>query len=157
MIIDDLAVLDAKGADNEGIEIGDGVYIGRHTIVYTKNGDIEINDRVNISSNCQLFSSNRLEIGADTVIGAYTYLLSGGEYDAMDPTPFSGQSGMNTKGPTIIGPNCWLSARVTVLDGVEVGTHCVLGAGAVANKSIPANCVAVGIPAKPCKDLPAGD
>lgn len=153
VVIDDHAVLDAKGLNNKGIDIGDDVYIGRNSIIYCKGGDIVIENAVNISSNCQIFSSNRLEIGEGTVVGAFTYLLSGGEYDYEDPTPFAQQSGMNTKGPLRIGANCWLGARITVLDAATVGDHCVLAAGAVVNKPVPAGSVAGGVPAKVIKSI----
>lgn len=155
VVVDDNAVLDAKGRDNRGIDIGDDVYIGRNTIVYCKGGDIEIGTAANLSSNCQVFSSNRLSIGAGTVIGAYTYLLSGGEYDYTDPAPFARQSGMCTKGPLSIGANCWLGARVTVLDAANVGDHCVIAAGAVVNKPIEADSIAAGVPARVIKSLEA--
>ncbi|HMP89154.1 MAG TPA: acyltransferase [Kiritimatiellia bacterium] len=156
VVVDDYAVLDAKGRENRGIEIGDDVYIGRNTIIYCKGGDIVLENAVNISSNCQIFSSNRLEIGAGTVIGAFTYLLSGGEYDHEDPTPFAKQSGMKTKGPLRIGANSWLGARVTVLDAATVGDHCVLAAGAVVNKPIPPDSIAGGVPAKVIKSIATG-
>jgi acetyltransferase-like isoleucine patch superfamily enzyme len=154
VIIDDNVVLDAKGEQNEGITLGDGVYVGRNTIIYCKGGDIQIGDQTNISSNCQVFSSNRLEIGAGTVIGAYSYLLSGGEYDYESPEPFAKQSGMETKGPLRVGGNCWLGARITVLDGATVGDHCVLAAGAVVIKPVPPHSVAGGVPARVLKALP---
>ena len=153
VIIDDHAVLDAKGGSNRGITLGDGVYIGRNTIVYCKDGDIVIEDRANLSSNCQVFSSNQLTLGADTVVGAFTYLLSGGSYDYRDPRRFSEQRGTETKGPLSIGPNCWLSARVTVVDGASIGAHCVIGAGAVVTEPIPADSVAVGVPARVVKSI----
>jgi acetyltransferase-like isoleucine patch superfamily enzyme len=153
VVIDDNCVLDAKGEANAGIAIGSNVYVGRNTIIYTKNGDITLEENVNISSNCQVFSCNSLTIGRDTVIGAFSYFLSGGEYDPNDPTPFAKQSGTNTQGPLTIGPNCWIAARVTVLDAASVGEHCVLGAGAVVNKPIPAHSIAVGVPARVLKSL----
>ena len=157
-ILDDGVVLDAKGSSNAGIRIGAGVYIGRNSIVYCKNGDIELGDRVNLSANCTLFSSNRLVMQPGTMVGAYSYLLSGGEYDAADATPFAEQSGMNTKGPLEIGANCWLAARVTVLDGASIGEHCVIGAGAVVTKPVPPHTLAVGVPARPVRELtPGGD
>lgn len=152
-ILDDFTVLDAKGETNAGIRIGSGVYIGRNTIIYCKNGDIELADAVNISSNCQIFSSNRLTIGSSTVIGAFTYLLSGGEYDYASPVPFAQQSGMETKGPLSVGANCWLGAHVTVTDAANVGDHCVIGAGAVVTKPVPPHSIAVGIPARIVKSL----
>lgn len=157
VILDDNTVLDAKGCSNRGITVGNKVYVGRNTIIYCKNGDIVIGDRVNFSSNCQVFSSNKIAFGPDTMIGAYSYFLSGGEYDPNDPTPFSKQAGTCTRGELSIGANCWIAARVTVLDAASIGEHCVVGAGAVVNKPLPAHSVAVGIPAKPIKTLnPAG-
>ena len=72
--MDDHAMLDAKGEDNKGLTLGDGVYIGRNCIVYTKGGDIELADRVNVSHNCELFSSNYLKIGEGSFIAAYSYI-----------------------------------------------------------------------------------
>lgn len=151
VVIDDNAVLDAKGSGNRGLELGSGVYIGRNSIVYTKGGRIRLGDNVNLSSNCQVFSSNDLEIGDGTMVGAYSYILSGGEYDVHSPVPFAEQSGMETKGPLRIGNNCWLGARVTVLDGVSVGEHSVLAAGAVVTTSFPEGSVIGGVPARALK------
>jgi acetyltransferase-like isoleucine patch superfamily enzyme len=153
VIIDDNCMIDAKGENNEGIVIEDDVYIGRNTIIYCKNGNIRIGRGTNISANCEIFSSNDLTIGPGTVIGAYSYFLSGGEYNVHSPTPFAEQSGMETKGPLTIGSNCWFGARVTVLDAATVGDHCVLGAGSVVNKPIQPNTVAVGVPARAIKSL----
>ena len=153
VIIDDNVVLDAKGRDNRGITIGNNVYIGRNTIVYCKNGNITIGDRVNISSNCQIFSSNDLTIGPDTVIGAFCYLLSGGEYDYRDPTPFSQQSGMLTKGPLKIGANCWLGAHVTILDAAGIGDHSVVAAGAVVTRPSEGGIILGGVPARVLKSI----
>lgn len=153
VILDDNTVVDAKGESNQGIRIGNNAYIGRNTIIYCKNGDIDIADNVNISSNCQIFSSNKLSIGRDTVIAAFVYLLSGGMYDYRDPTPFAQQSGMNTRGPAVIGSNCWLGAGVVVVDGVTIGEHCVIAAGAVVTKDVPANHMAGGVPADVIKSL----
>jgi len=149
VIIDDNAVLDAKGGDGSGITLGRDVYIGRNTIVYCKGGKIVMEDAVNISANCVMFSSNSLTIRRGVMVGAYCYFLSGGEYDAADAAPFCEQSGTETKGPLVIGANCWFGARVTVLDAAgAVGERCVVGAGAVVTRPIPAGSVAVGIPAR---------
>jgi acetyltransferase-like isoleucine patch superfamily enzyme len=154
VIIDDNCVIDAKGVDNNGIDIGDNVFIGRNTIVYCKNGNIRLEKGVNISANCTVFSSNDLTIREGTLVGGYSYLLSGGEYDIDDKaTEFADQSGMLTKGPLVIGRNCWLGARVTVLDSGNVGEHCVIGAGALVTKEIPANSLAMGVPARVVKSI----
>ena len=154
VIIDDNCVIDAKGDSNHGITIDDNVYIGKNTIVYCKNGDIHLKRGVNISSFCTVFSSNKLIIEEDTVIGAYSYMLSGGEYDYTDTeTKFTDQTGMKTKGELVIGSNCWIGARVTILDGAVVGEHCVLGAGAVVTAPISKDSLAVGVPARVIKSI----
>jgi acetyltransferase-like isoleucine patch superfamily enzyme len=154
VVVDDNCVLDAKGRHNQGIVIGDHVFIGRNTIMYCKNGDMRIGNNVTISSNCQFVSANSLTIGDDTVIGAYAYFVSGGEYDYRNTTQkFPEQDSARTKGPFAIGANCWIGAHVTILDGISVGEHCVIGAGAVVTKSIPANSLAYGMPARVMKQI----
>lgn len=154
VIIDDNCLIDAKGERNDGIIIDDNVYIGRNTIVYCKNGNIHLKRGVNISSNCTIFSSNSLTIEEDTLVGAYSYLLSGGEYDYTDrETKFADQNGMTSRSPLVIGKNCWLGARVTVLDGASVGEHCVIGAGAVVTKRVPRDSLALGVPATIAKSI----
>src|SRR6266498_2952343 len=44
VVIDDNCLLDAKGDSNRGIRIGDGVFVGRNTILSCKNGDIDLAD-----------------------------------------------------------------------------------------------------------------
>lgn len=149
VIIDDNAMVDAKGTSNAGIRLEDGVYIGRETTIYCKNGDIILHPRVNVSSKCTLFSSNRLEIGAGCMIGAYSYFLSGGEYDYRDPHPFADQSGMCTKGPLKIGDDCWFGTRVTILDGAQsIGSRCTVAACALVLKPVPDRSLVVGVPGR---------
>lgn len=146
--IDDNCMLDAKGHSNNGITIGDGVFIGRNSIIYCKDGDIEIKEKSNISFNCEVFSSDRVVIGEKVLIAAYCYIMSGGTYDHKElNVDFVDQDGFS-KGPTVIGQQCWLGARVTVLDGVIIGDRTVVGAGAVVTKDLPSGEVAMGLPAK---------
>lgn len=153
VIIDDGAVLDAKGDGNEGITLGDRVFVGRNTILYCKGGDIVVGDGVSFSANCQVASTRHVEVGADTVIGSFTYLLSGGEYDPASSLPFSRQSGRHEERELRVGRNCWLGAHVTVIDRAQIGEHCVIGAGAVVTKEVPPNSVAVGVPARIVRTL----
>jgi acetyltransferase-like isoleucine patch superfamily enzyme len=98
-------------------------------------------------------SSNELTIGEGCMIGAYSYFLSGGEYDYRSPVKFCEQTGMQTRGPLHIGDNCWLGAHVTVVDGASIGNHCVIGAGAVVTQPLPPDSLAFGIPACVVKNI----
>jgi acetyltransferase-like isoleucine patch superfamily enzyme len=55
--------------------------------------------------------------------------------------------------PIIIGDNVFVGTNVTILPGVTIGNNVVIGAGSVVTRSIPSNCVAAGVPAKPIRSI----
>ncbi|MBO7617915.1 MAG: acyltransferase [Bacteroidales bacterium] len=61
--------------------------------------------------------------------------------------------------PVVIGENCWIGRNVSILKGVTIGDNAVIAANSVVTKSVPANCIAAGNPAKVVKtdieDIPA--
>lgn len=146
VVIDDNSVLDAKGSDNRGIDVGENVFIGRNTIIYCQNGDVEIGDNANIGSNCQIFSAKKVRIGKNVLIAAYTYLVGGGHnYEDTDlPIIKQGRTALGI----VIGDNVWLGASVKIMDGVTVGEGAIIAAGAVVTEDIPPYVIAGGIPAK---------
>ena len=146
VVIDDNCLLDAKGTSNGGITIGDGVFVGRNTILSCKNGDIHLESGANIGFNCELFSASSVRVGRDTLIAAYCYVI-GGDHDFSDPgAPVLAQD--RTSAGVVIGSGVWLGAGAKVLDGVTIGDRAVVGAAAVVRESVPAGAVAVGVPAR---------
>jgi acetyltransferase-like isoleucine patch superfamily enzyme len=146
VVVDDLVVLDAKGASNRGITIGDSVFLGRGTILSCKDGDIVLGDRVNIGFHAEIFSGSRVEVGRDGLFAAYTYLVGGGhEFERGDLAVL--QQARTSCGITV-GENAWLGAGASVLDGVTLGRGVVVGAGAVVTKDLPDGSVAAGVPAR---------
>lgn len=146
VVIDDNCLLDAKGDDNAGITIGNGVFIGRNTILSCKNGDIVVEDGANIGFNCELFSASRVRVGRDTLLAAYCYLI-GGEHDFSDPTQAVISQSRKSSGVDV-GAGAWLGAGAKILDGVEIGDRAIVGAGAVVRSAVPAAAIAVGVPAR---------
>lgn len=53
--------------------------------------------------------------------------------------------------PVVIGDNCWIGRNVSIMKGVTIGNNCVIAAHSVVTKSVPANCMAAGNPAKVVK------
>jgi len=146
VVIDDNCLLDAKGTANAGITIGDGVFIGRNTILSCKNGDILVEDGANIGFNCELFSASRVRVGREALLAAYCYVI-GGDHDFADPSAAVLAQGRRSEGVSI-GNGAWLGAGAKILDGVTIGDGAVIGAGAVVRESVPAGAIAVGIPAR---------
>ena len=146
VVVDDNCLLDAKGDSNRGITIGSGVFIGRNSVLHCKNGDIVIHDDVNIGFNCDIASSNHIEIGDKVLVAAYAYIVGGGhDYSRLD-VPVMEQKRIAR--PVKIGQQAWIGAGAIVLDGVTIGEGTIVGTGAVVNADLPANCLAVGMPAK---------
>ncbi len=149
VIFDDGVFLDAKGTNNNGIQLGNKIFVGQNTILQTKNGDLVIEDWVNIGPQCYLASTNLLKIRTGTYIGPYCLLMSGGEHDVSSPDLEPGRSL-----PLEIGERCWIAAKVTVFQDCHIGDHSVVGTASVVNTPIPPNCVAVGIPARVIRKKP---
>jgi acetyltransferase-like isoleucine patch superfamily enzyme len=146
VIVDDLVVLDAKGSANRGITIGNGVFLGRGTILSCKDGDIVLGDHVNIGFQSQIFSGSTVMVGRYGLFAAYTYLVGGGHAFEGRGTPVLEQA-RESKG-IAVGENVWLGAGALVMDGVTIGDDVVVGAGAVVTADLPKGAVAVGVPAR---------
>jgi acetyltransferase-like isoleucine patch superfamily enzyme len=148
--VDDGCVLDAKGTANDGIRIGRRVFLGRNTILACKDGDIVLEDGVNVSYQCAVFSASSVRIGADTLLAAYCYVVGGGHAFDRTDVPVIRQ-GRPSKGIDI-GTGAWLGAGALILDGVSVGHDAVVGAHAVVTLDVPPFAVAAGAPARVVRD-----
>jgi acetyltransferase-like isoleucine patch superfamily enzyme len=148
--VDDGCVLDAKGTANDGIRIGRRVFLGRNTILACKDGDIILEDGVNISYNCAIFSASAVRIGADTLLAAYCYVVGGGHDFGRVDVPVIRQE-RPSKGIEIERGN-WLGAGAIILDGVSLGHDAVIGAHSVVTNDVPAFAVAAGAPARVIRD-----
>lgn len=155
VVIDDGCCLDAKGTDNRGITIGNGVFIGRNTILSCKNGDIEVDDNANIGFNCEIFSGSRVRVGKNVLMAAYTYLVGGDHlYDRTDvPVLFQGRTARGIE----VDDNAWLGAHVIIADGARVGRDVIVGAGAVVMDDVPPFQIVAGVPAKVMRDRREGE
>jgi len=146
VVVDDLVVLDAKGTKNRGIVVGDGVFLGRGTILSCKDGDIVLGDHTNIGFHSEVFSGSSVTVGRHGLFAAYTYLVGGGHEFERAESPVVDQARTSTG--IVLGDDVWLGAGAKVLDGVRIGNHVVVGAGAVVTDDLPDGAVAVGVPAR---------
>ena len=145
-MIDDFAVLDARGAGAR-IQIGDYVSLGRGSALVAKDSTITLGHGVNISSSCRIATQSTIEIGDSTLIAAYAYIGPGNHQSGTEEHARI-EGGMENKGGVRIGKNVWIGARATILDGVTIGDGAVIGAHALVRHDVPAEATAVGIPAR---------
>ncbi len=90
-----------------------------------------------------------IRIGARCQIGPGVQLLT--PVHPLEPTPR--QVGLESADPITIEDNVWLGGGVIVCPGVRIGQGCVVGAGSVVTKDLPAYTLAVGNPARVVRAL----
>lgn len=117
-------VIDPTAEISDLVKIGEGTIICAHTIITV---NIKIGSHVIINLDCT--------IGHDAVVH---------DFVTMYPS-------VNVSGITEIGRCSELGTGMQIIQGKKIGNYSIIGAGAVVVKDIPANCTAVGSPAKVIK------
>lgn len=102
-------------------------------------------NNISIMANEQITIGNRCQIG--DMVAIYDC-----DFHEINPATRNRSAGL-TK-PVSIGNNVWLGSRIVVLKGVSIGDNSVIAAASVVTKSIPANCIAAGNPARVIREIP---
>ena len=137
-----------------------GLWLGFSNVDYSYHSGYP--GRIKIGKGCStvntLFNtvSGTITIGDDTIFG-YNCMVITGQHrfyqgkrvrlQAAAPYEEVPDNGNDIK----IGSGCYIGSGVIIIKGVTIGDNAIIGAGAVVTKDIPANCFAVGNPAKPVK------
>jgi acetyltransferase-like isoleucine patch superfamily enzyme len=145
--IDDYAVIDARGDESVGVRLADEVIINRNCMLKAKTGPISVGRYTNIGPNSVIVSQTGIEIGESVLIAGGCYINAGG-YQTDDLSQPMVNRGVYSKGPIKIGDDVWISTGAIILDGVTVGSHAVVGAGAVVTQDIADYDIVAGIPAR---------
>ena len=145
------SILDFLGREQS--RIGNGSSVGRFSLIKVSGSFSDLGKQIDIGNNVGLgdFShiggAGGVKIGDDTIVGAY-FSVHPENHIFISNEKLIRQQGVTHKG-IVIGKNCWIGAKVTVLDGTNVGDGCVIAAGAVlTGKSFPDNSIIAGVPAK---------
>lgn len=102
-------------------------------------------------SGTSIVAEKRIEIGANTMLGANTNIYDNDFHAVNAEDRLAGKKGLCA--PIKIGGKCWFASNVTVLKGVTVGDEVVVGAMSLVTKDIPKRVFAAGVPAKVIKRL----
>lgn len=103
-----------------------------------------------LGTGCQLYAwSDRIIIGNNVLIAAGVKMITRKHNFGDIDLPISVQ-GYN-HAPITIEDNVWIGFNVVVLPGVSIGRNSIIGAGAVVTRSIPANSIVGGVPARVIK------
>ena len=106
---------------------------------------IQLGENSSISINCWVASDT--VIGEDVMMAPQVTILSNSHNFARTDISMRAQ-GSPPPRRVRIGNDVWIGTRVIILPGVQVGNHCILGAGAVVTKDVPDWAVVGGNPAR---------
>lgn len=114
------------------IELGENFY-ANHNFVVLDPGKVTFGDNVFIGPNCSFYTAQH-PLDVETRNRGLEYAFS-----------------------ITVGDNVWFGGNVTVLPGVTIGSHTVIGAGSVVTKDIPSGVLAAGNPCRVIREITDAD
>ena len=148
--------VDALSSD--GVVLGNNFSLGRGasiectgTLRSLGKGFVAGNN-VGIGSFSFLGCAGGITIGDDTIAGNFVSMHAENHiFDRLDvPIRLQGVTHRGIR----IGKNCWIGAKVTILDGADIGDNTIVAAGAVVGAgTYEGNAVYGGVPARKIKSL----
>jgi maltose O-acetyltransferase len=127
------------------VTIGEGVWLRTHIapllIAAFDSARLEMGPFCWMSG-CHLSAKRRLTIGRETLIAPGCRVFDSDQHDLDDVRT-------EQTAPVDIGDWVWIAADATVLKGVRIGSHSIVGARSLVTDSIAEHTLAVGVPAKP--------
>ncbi len=150
MMIDRNCYIDALST--EGIKLGKNVSIGKNSTIECTGSlrwigkGLQIGNNVGLGTHGFFGCAGGIIIGDDTILGNYVSFHSENHVFKKIDIPIKEQ-GVTHKG-IHVGSNCWIGAKVTILDGASIGNGCIVAAGSIVTAKFPNNCIIGGVPAK---------
>jgi acetyltransferase-like isoleucine patch superfamily enzyme len=148
------------GSTKEDVEIKSNVWIYGN-LVSQNHGKIYFGKYSKIGFGSKILSVNSVYIGDYTAIADNTTICDNNNHPVnpdfrlyMRTTSEFADARMwkhSDNAPIVIGKNCWIGTNVRIQKGVTIGDNSIVAACSVVTKSIPANCIAAGNPAKVVK------
>lgn len=156
LLIDDYSHINALSTS--GINFGNNVSLGNNTTIICSGSlnllgkGLSVGNNVGLGRNCFFGCSGGIKIGNDTIFGNFVSMHSE-NHNFNNKELLIRKQGVNRKG-IIIGNNCWIGAKATILDGVIIEDNVIIAAGALLKDGVyRSGFVYGGVPAKILKEI----
>jgi hypothetical protein len=127
------------------VEVGEGVWLrselGPVRIFAFAGAELELAPEAFLNG-CHVSAKRRVRVGRRSWVGPGSRVFDSDQHDFDDARPERSE-------PVEIGDHVWIGSDVTVLRGVRVGHHSVVGARSVVTRDVPDHTLALGAPARP--------
>jgi acetyltransferase-like isoleucine patch superfamily enzyme len=116
-------------------------------LICENGGIIEIGEDCFVNDFCSISAySNIIRIGKGVLVGPGTVMHTVHHHFERTDIPIWKQ-GCDGK-PILVEDDVWIGAHCTILGGVTIGAHSIIGANSLVNKDIPPYSIAYGVPCK---------
>jgi acetyltransferase-like isoleucine patch superfamily enzyme/acyl carrier protein len=156
VVIDDDALIDGRGAGDEGVVLADRVIVNKGAQIQAKVGGISLGAGTSVGAGCKVISQGPIRI-AENVSLAGGSVVAGGRYvvertgdPADDKQRFSG-------GEIRIERNVRIGMNAIVQDGVKIGEAAIVAPGSVVVSDVEAGTVVSGFPARAWRERKVHD
>jgi maltose O-acetyltransferase len=127
------------------LEVGEGVWlrteIGPIHLAAHEGAELRIGPE-SILSGCQLSATRSIVLGRRAWVGPGSRVFDSDPHDLDAEHPRSPD-------PVAIGDHAWVAADCTVLKGVTIGEHSVVGTRSLVTRDVPPHTLVYGQPAEP--------
>lgn len=128
------------------------IVFGNFTVSNPKN--VKIGANCHINHDVFLLGRVGITIGNDVVLSARCMLLDAG----LESRSFADfKEHVHVDAPIKVGNGAWIGAGAIILPGVTIGEHCIIGAGSLVRRDVPARTVVAGNPAKVIRPVGLSD
>lgn len=134
------------------VKLGNDVIVDAKTDIYTHSPEavVTVGDR-SFLNGMRVGCSQAIRIGDDAIIADVRIMDT--DFHSVSKRRQSRDAPIVTS-PVTIGRNVWIAGGAAVLKGTEIGDNSVVAFGSVVVKSLPADCIAGGNPAKEIGKVP---
>ena len=139
---------------NGRITIGDNVRIGtRNTwavgFKVSTDAELVIGHRVSVNYQTIISVARRVRIGDDTMIAGNVQIYDNVSHPVSPARRLRHESfSLDESAPVDIGRNVWIGQSAMIMRGVTIGDNSIVAAGSIVTKSVPANTLVGGNPAR---------
>jgi len=132
-----------------GAEVGKRVVFYPGIWIFTGR-NLQLGDDVDLARGVLLTTDGGVSIGARTLVGYGTHILSSNHKIPIMPEKifYSGHEKKSVE----IAEDVWIGAGCVILPGVTIGHSSVIAAGSVVTKDVPAEVIVAGVPARIIKE-----
>jgi acetyltransferase-like isoleucine patch superfamily enzyme len=129
---------------NATIEIGAGTWLRGETepvrLVAFEGAELRIGPEAFLNG-CHLSAKRSVRLGRRAWIGLGSRIFDADQHDLDAERPERIE-------PVEVGEHTWIAADVTVVRGVRIGSHCVVGTRSLVTRDVPDHSLVFGVPAE---------